>query len=268
MASFASLATAATSLSNLILVTPNTQQGIQPQNLPNPTGAIYTRPKPILFNYEGEQTVTLQSDITDHYVEDNKTRQDSIALRPEIITTSGYIGELNDIQENAFLNVLQQAATRLLTVSAYTPKLSATALIKYNQAAFAASVITHAASQAVGAWNFVKSGGKSGPAQTKQQAAFGLFYGYWQKRVLFTVQTPWTIFPNCAIQTLRAVQDPDTRMITNFEVTFKVLKFSKTIVTKVNAKTAVGRALERGSVDNLGTSSPGSSVAFATSGVA
>jgi hypothetical protein len=66
--------------------------------------------------------------------------------------------------------------------------------------------------------------------QTKQQTYFQQFYGYWANRTLFTIQTPWAIFQDMAIQTLRAVQDADTRVITDFEVTFKLMRFASTQV--------------------------------------
>ena len=47
-----------------------------------------------IFDIDGTVTHQLESDITDHYVEDNTAVQDHIALRPEKITLKNYQGEL------------------------------------------------------------------------------------------------------------------------------------------------------------------------------
>ena len=65
--------TTATALGDLILVTPNTNLGYQPQNQPIIPGTTQSgvQAPTLLFDYEGENTATLESDITDHYTEDN-----------------------------------------------------------------------------------------------------------------------------------------------------------------------------------------------------
>jgi len=86
--------TSMTALSNLALVVPQVAGlfassanpkntvGYQPQNPQNLLGQIGGGQPALLFHYEGEQRATIESDITDHYVEDNTAIQDQIALRP------------------------------------------------------------------------------------------------------------------------------------------------------------------------------------------
>lgn len=245
LSGISSATTAATALSNLILVSPQQTTGYQPQSSDSTQNQ---QPPSLLFHYEGEQTVALESDITDHYVEDNTAIQDQIALKPEVITTHGFIGELNDVPPAA-LQLLQQAANKLTTIGAYAPALSATALIAYDEAFLLYQVGANAVNSAVSAWSSINGSngenviGSSGLGtgtfnaatgqisgnQTKQQVAFQQFYGYWKSRTLFTVQTPWAIFQNMAIKSLRAIQDAETRMITDFEVSFKMIRFSYTV---------------------------------------
>lgn len=239
--------TAATSLSNLVLVRPGQALGYQPQ---------VDNEKAILFNYEGENTLTLNSDITDHFTEDNTAIQDQIALKPEEITVSGYVGELNDITPK-LLNPIKIAANKLTILTAYSPALTAAALIAYNEAFFAYQVATQAAQSAVSTWNSVVNG--SSENQTKQQIAFNQFFGFWSKKVLFTVQTPWAIFQNMAIKSMRAIQDDSTRMITDFELTFKRVRFAQTTVSsqKVNLSDFQGRAAAQAQPQvDLGSSTP------------
>lgn len=265
------LTTTASALSNLILVSPQNVIGYQPQNVVTPTGVIQGQPKPLLFHYEGEQTASFESDITDHFVEDNTAIQDQISLKPETITTHGFIGELNDVPPPV-LAQLQVIANTLVSIGAYTPQLSATAIIAYDDAFQLYQIAASALNTSVQAWAALsQSAGESVVGatgfesqsspflQTQQQKYFQQFYGYWRNRVLFTVQTPWCVFKNMAIQNFRAVQDAETRMITDFEIKFKMIRFSTSqTLTQTEANLEQGRLIaqaQAGNPVNLGSQS-------------
>lgn len=258
-------------LSNLILVTPE-DRGYQPQNPNLQDGSQEDPTKRFLFHYEGEQSVNLMSDITDHFAEDNKSLQDQIALRPVIVTTHGFIGELNNVTPKD-LSALKFAAQKLTVISAYTPVLSATALIAYNNALSLYTTGKNLKNNAVAAWDSINGENdvtvidglgvvSTAKNQNEQQKAFSKFFGYWSDRTLFTVQTPWAIFKNMAIQSLRAVQSEETRVITDFELTFKQMRFAETIVLNANNSNSLydtqqmqGRAYTQGSsLRDLGSS--------------
>lgn len=277
LSSLAPITTAATALSNLILVSPQKTIGYQPQNPPNADGtpSSLEQSPAILFHYEGEQTAMLESDITDHYAEDNTAIQDQIALRPEVITTHGFVGELNDIAPLG-LGALQTVANKLTTISAYTPVLSLTALLAYNEAFQLYQVAANAQNSAVAAWssingtggqNVIGSNGLTAqPNQNKQQTYFQQFYGFWRNKTLFTVQTPWAVFQNMAIKSLRAIQDAETNVITDFEVSFKMIRIASTLSIPGIPLIYQGRAANQADPLNvLGTSSAsnGPSVGFA-----
>lgn len=271
LSALTSITTTATALSNLILATPNANPGYQPQQKIFPDGSVAQKDPPILFDYEGEQTGTFESDITDHYIEDNTAVQDQIALRPEIITTRGFIGELNDVVP-PLLQALQVAANKLTVISAFTPGLSSTALLAYNEAFQAYQLASLASSAGVAAWGFISGNGSQ--TQTKQQAAFARFYGYYRNRTLFTVQTPWAIFQNMAIKSLRPVQDAETNTVTEFQVEFKMMRFASTISTSGISLQFQGRTANQATLGvNTGasTGSPSSSsllgVGSLTSGI-
>lgn len=262
------LTTAAGALSGLVLATPNFS-GYQPQNAV--TGNVNPQAPGLLFHYEGENTIMLDSDITDHFVEDNTAIQDQIALKPEMINTAGFIGELNDIGPAALIP-LKKVAAKLTTIGAYTPGLSATAILAYNEAAFLYATASTTATAAISAWSSLSGSGSGGSGQTvingnglsvpfgktqtKQQVMFQQFYGYWRDRTLFTVQTPWAIFTNCAIKSLRAIQDAETNVISTFEVSFKPLRFASSVNLTTNINVAEGRLSAQASgITNLGSSS-------------
>src|SRR5665213_3453714 len=273
LSSLSQLTNSATALANLILVSPQSAVGYQPMNPPNPDGTKSTAapPKALLFNYEGEQSVSLQSDVTDHYVEDNTALQDQISLKPEEISTHGFIGELNDVAEGA-LAPIQTVANKLTAIGSYAPALSTTALLAYNNAFQLYQVAQNAINSGVSAWSSITGQGgtsvissagisKQQPNQTKQQLMFQQFYGYWRNRTLFTVQTPWAIFENMVIKSLRAVQDATTNVITDFEVTFKMMRFATTDLVDFNSSNTQGRlSVMSSSVTEFGSLTPVSSI--------
>lgn len=278
--------TSALSLANLVLVTPTSTQGYQPTNPPTNDGKPSTAAPPpsLIFHYEGEQAITIESDITDHYAEDNTSRQDQIALRPEIVTTQGFIGELNNVVPG-LLAPLKFAADKLSTINTYVPQLSQTALNAYNIAFFNYQSAQNTINAAVSAWSSLTGGGgtnvigdtglgsafdpDSGTVannQNKQQIAFQQFYGYWSSRTLFNIQTPWAILTNMAILRLRAVQDAETRVISTFEVTFKKIRTAQTLtfngaLDKLFQSRAAAQADK---LVNLGTSSGQPSISVAS----
>lgn len=241
--SIAALATAGNligGLTNLLVATPQSTQGYQPQNVPSATGLIslLTGPSSLMFHYEGEQTATFTSDISDHFIEDNTAVQDQIGLRPVIVTTHGFIGELNNVPPSLGGGLLNLATNALSSIGAFAPGLTNSAAKAYATASSTYMLASSALNAVVGAVSSI--GGASGESvigsiggtiskasnQNKQQTYFQQFYGYWQTRTLFTIQTPWAIFQNMAIQSVKAVQDGETNTISDFEVTFKQMNFT------------------------------------------
>lgn len=272
----------AVALGNLILVSPQKTIGYQAQNSPSWKHDNSALPKTLIFNYEGDQSAMLTSDITDHYIENNTAVQDQIALRPEQITVQGFVGELNDIAPSA-LQPLKTAADKLTVIGAYTPALSTTALLAYANAFQLYQTAKSTVNSATSTWssingavngsgdgqaaidgsgtNVINSSGLTKdialvPNQTQQQIYFQQFYSYWNKRTLFTVQTPWAIFQDMAIMSLRATQNADTRMISDFEITFKLMRFAATQTSGIpiyNPNGFGGRAANQGAPTvNLG----------------
>ena len=272
LSALADASNAAQALANLILVSPQKAIGMQPQNAPSYKKNVGTPPPSILFNYEGEQSLDLSSDITDHYVEDNSAIQDQIALKPEIYVVQGFVGELNDIAPAA-LEPLKVAAEKLTTISAYVPQFSTTATIAYLTALQVYQTGKSLVNSAIATWASINGGDFSGgqgvingsglsgansKTQTQQQIYFQQFYGYWRNRTLFTVQTPWAVFQDMAIQNLKAIQDPETRMISDFQITFKLMRFASTLslgVQQLNSSNFQGRgAASAAGLTDLGTS--------------
>lgn len=285
VAALSSATTLIGSLSNLLLASPQTTQGYQPQNVPSATGltSLLQGPSSLIFHYEGEQSATLSSDITDHFIENNTAIQDQIALKPVTITTHGFIGELNNVPPAGLGSLLSLVSNTLTSIAPFAPALASGAQNAYNQASAGYMLASNAVNGAISAVSSLGGSGESvigsigseinvANNQNKQQIFFQQLYGYWQTRTLFTIQTPWAIFQNMAILTCRPVQSGEDRTITDFEVTFKQMNFASTallstqLVSQGRAATQSATNQSNGNISLNPSTSVSSGLATQTAG--
>lgn len=187
-----------------------------------------------IFDIIGVEEMMLDSEITDHYSEDNMSVQDQIALRPEQFTLSGYVGELALNPVNPYTNILttlQAFGTVPAMISIFSPQASQV----YNRLSTIASNGQNIINKAANIYSLFSD---LSTTTDKQTNAFQYFYNMWLSRQLCEVETPWGIFENMAILNVRAKQDEITRVISDFSVTFKMMRFAST-----NQVTATGTDL-------------------------
>lgn len=191
-----------------------------------------TNPPPgvagFVFDIITEDGAELTADITDHYVEDNSAVQDHIALKPEIITVRGLVGELAMTKDQA--DAVAEAIDALPTVTQLSPKYDPIAANKIleqqqtNELEVNSQLVEKTLEKYYDA-RAVSSG-------TKQAKAFGYFYQLWKARERFTVDTPWGFFTDMAIQSLRATQGEETKYVSDFVITFKKIRYAKAVEFK------------------------------------
>lgn len=184
-----------------------------------------------VFDIAEECEVSLESEITDHYVEDGTAVQDHIALRPERVVLRGYVGEMvyNTGKEKGFV---RKASEKLTTVSSYLPVLSNYASKVYNTIA---SINFESSSGDVSTIDkLFEAGGDVYQAyrdinipQDKQSEAFIYFEALRNSRKLLTVQTPYRYYTDMAIETVKIIQSSDSRDGSDVEVTLKKIRFAK-----------------------------------------
>lgn len=234
--------TAGTSITNAFLVI--LQQVSFDVKSPKPTDISF------LFDYREQDTADLQSDITDHFTEENSAIQDEIALRPIRVTLHGYIGELSDKKEG-IAQTVQAIASQLTVLAPYVPQLTVSALQFYAQAEQIYNAASAAANQINQAFRLATGAAK----QTKQSVAYSFFKEQWQKRALFTVMSPWEIHENMAIESLHAVQEGESQTVSDFRITFKEMRFAQT--TSLTSVIAQGRRSQMAALPVYqGTSNP------------
>ncbi len=152
-----------------------------------------------LFNVVDEDGAELESDITDHYVEDNTAVQDQIALRPEVVTVTGQIAELVKTVPTA------KNVSRVVNPLPLVPGL---------EPVFSPGAEAQQASAALDVSN---------------RDAYGYIYQLWKGRQRFTVETPWGFFTNMAILSASARQGSASRFVSEFSITFKKIRTASSI---------------------------------------
>lgn len=182
-----------------------------------------------VFDIADDDTVELDADITDHYVENGTAIQDHIALRPERVTVRGLVGEYRHIVEGKQTK-LEKATQKLTTLASYLPPLSqaATAIYKGLQGKNENSSLSMLGSlnnPVNTAMDLYKAYRNINLPQTEQQKAFIYFEALRNSRALFTIQTPFRYYTDMAIESIRATQSGFSRDQSDFEISFKKMRF-------------------------------------------
>lgn len=195
------------------------------------------------FDYKGDEEVNIETEITDHWLEDNNAVQDHIGVKPIVITMKGFVSELNlSGTELAFLNKIFSVVTNKMSqvqgyLGSYTPGAVDAIQKSVSQAQNIAIQIEQAMARTAQIASYF--GKSAGP--TKQQQAFAELSALALGRVLFTVTTPYAVYDNMAILSLRVIQPAGTRGWSDFTVKMKQLKFASDITLPFYTSNNAGR---------------------------
>ena len=191
------------------------------QFIVKPTGGLLSQGiNGFVFDIIGDEDIDLNSDITDHYTEDNISVQDHIALRPPKFTLVGFVGELKDVFSLSFDNLSSTIAS-LNLIGEYAQTFTTQAVQAYDALIGSATPSGTPLSQYP---NIYQLYNEISTSATKQQNAYYYFVNLWQNRVLCNVETPWTVWTNMAIENVRILQRDDNKYISEFSVTFKQIR--------------------------------------------
>lgn len=208
-----------------------------------------------VFDIPKETRISLESNSTDHFAEDNSALQDHIALKPIIIETGGFVSELKYSQEDP-KNEIQELAERLTRINAFIPPLT-------NAARSARDTIKQAKTESLGL-NILESSTNSAidiykaykdinSPNTEQARAFNFFKALRDARQLVAIDTPWGFYNNLEIRSLTAVQNADTNSVTDFNLTLKEFRTARTQFVVSKFQNFQGRALvQRAAKQNQG----------------
>lgn len=185
-----------------------------------------------LFDISGDQTVNLDSEITDHTIEDNSQIQDHITLRSKKITLRGYVGELVYRDVFGFSGITSKLTGKLGTIAGLAPNATK-GMDQYigkigalsNKGDYYYNLVSNKISGITSIWDFFN--GKDQASQTNQQKAFQYFSKLRESKILVSVQTPFEYFNNMAIESIVALQREESGSVSDFSITLKQMTKAK-----------------------------------------
>lgn len=208
----------------------------------------------------GEETLTADNDVTDHYVESNTAYQDQIARRPKVYTISGEVGELVWYQKDTSSQLVGQVAQRLEGVASFLPAQSRSFRQMRNKAIKAAQWVDTASNVVSRLSNFAseikrdENGEEvSSRSITNQEQAYIRLLAYRDDVVTpLTIKTPWGILKDYVITSLKFTQPKDTKDKSIISITLKEFRTTSVATVKFDINKYQGVAgLERQpNVDN------------------
>lgn len=218
----------------------------------------------------GEETLTADNDVTDHYVESNTAYQDQIARRPKVYTISGEVGELVWYQKDTSSQLVGQVAQRLEGVASFLPVQSRSFKQMRNKAIKAAQWVDTASNVVSRLSNFAseikrdENGEEvSSRSITNQEQAYIRLLAYRDDVVTpLTIKTPWGILKDYVITSLKFTQPKDTKDKSIISITLKEFRTTSVATVKFDINKYQGVAgLERQpNVDNGTTSGTDKSI--------
>ena len=179
-----------------------------------------------VFNIIDDEEMFVDSEVTDHFVEQNYAIQDHVALKPIQFTLKGYMGELSYLMgptSNPILN-------SILALSPLTP---VTPVFNIQDSQVYTAIATGIA-QASNILNLIPNASTLISSllnvSTQQQSACNFLLNMRNNRQLVTIQTPYGLLSNYIILNFRALQPGESRLSSLFTITFKQIQVVSTAV--------------------------------------
>ncbi len=197
-----------------------------------------------LFSIPKTAALSLRSTITDHYLGDNTAVQDHIALPPPRVTVSGEVAEM------VIVSPPPQAR-----IQSAPPPLPDTSMFALNGIPNF-SVDTSLFPQPVTPTAYDIYSSQTGIGLSSQNLAVNYLVQLWRAPMIFSVETPWGLWTNMAIENVDATQNEQTQEVTAITVIFKQIRYASSVqVVSGTLMNQAGRAATQG---GNGTSSASS----------
>lgn len=189
------------------------------QAIVSPLGDPYTIGiSGLIFDIVGDVGVDINSEISDHYVEENFAIQDHWAQKPIIVTLQGYAAEVVNVYRPNIISEIFTALVGLVPLSGLGPTFNAQDSQFYASFNNISQLGQNIINTTLTAFQIF---GNAATVVTRQQTVFQYLLNMWQTRQLCTVETPFAVFENMAIESIRPTQSGETTKISEFVVRFK-----------------------------------------------
>lgn len=196
------------------------------------------------FDIIGEETLTMNSDVTDYYVEGNISYQDQISLKPIEYKISGEVGELVYYKKDETNSLLEAVPEKLTAIASFIPPTTKSVNQIRNKTIKIANFVNSLD-------NIANRLGKLNETENKQQQAVRKLYNYWKNRIPINIRTAWRNLENYVITDLSFTQG-NTVDKTKISITFKEFRLLYTSAYVVSDALSDGLTRHDTQAKNIG----------------
>ena len=180
-----------------------------------------------IFDIPDTESINLTADITDHFTESNSFLNDHIVIKPDMITLSGFVGELKFRPPEGIPGAVEEIQNRLQIIPAYLGDLTPGAQQTAARAVATAQTVISGINQTIDrVENLVGFFAGEEAPETEQQKAFNTLDALRRNGEVLTVQTPWKYFDSVMIQSIAFSQDGNSQEISDISVTLKEIRIA------------------------------------------
>lgn len=204
----------------------------------------------IRLHIYGTETMSLNADITDNYVESNIAYQEHIALKPKVFTLSGEVGELTWFRKDEENSIIGAVEQKLYPVVSFFPPISKQASVVQDKALKIMGVIDSLDNFANRVWGLLSED----DVDTEQKKSYKYLMTLWQRRVPINIGTPYGKMYNYVIQSIEFTQPDRTVDKSQIKISFKEFKTVIEKRARVDQKKLQGRkSAQQAAKQNKGT---------------
>jgi len=187
------------------------------------------------FDLPSGENVTLTSDITDHYTENNSFINDHIVNKPVKITLRGFVGELVYKKAGGLAGIIRDLNVKLSQVTGYLGSYTPGFVQQIGTVVTKADVVINTIDQKIQQSQNVVGylSGNVNP-EGKQVKAFKKLSTLRNNKTIVTVQTPWQYYPSMVIESISFDQDEKSNDISDLSITLKEFRSSDLTFTSFN----------------------------------
>lgn len=200
----------------------------------------------------GNESMSLQADITDNYVENNIAYQDHIALKPMVYTLEGEVGELTWYKNDPQNSMIGAVAQKLAPVVSFAPSVCKSASTVQDKAMKIIGVVDSLDNAFSRFWGFLSND----DVNTEQKKVFKYLQALWASRTPINIKTPWKKLENYVIQNVEFSQSDRTVDKSKIKISFKEFKTTASRVGSFDANKYMGRgSAQNAELQNKGITS-------------
>ena len=195
------------------------------------------------FHIPEKEQIKMQSDVTDHYVDNNSPVQDHIAKKPITITLNGFQGDYF-YSVNKIEDTLAKVVPTLALVKQFVPRLPDSTKQKLAQKYLQASINkeipvalqNNGTEYTLNSIDLFKLFQDLYKLKSPQTRAFFFLESLWKSNATFTVETTWKRYQNMVITDITPIRDNNAD-ITEFTVSFKQINTTASLVQSLDNAT-------------------------------